>query len=182
MSITGSAGDVFHTNLPLTLPAPVGSIPINRGWAYADIVYRGKGLRFVTAHPEAFYDPIENAQVLELLGVAGTGSVIMAADFNTNAAAPASDITHVGYDIIHDVGGFIDAWLATERTAGFTCCQSPTLTNQKSILNERIDFVFLSPDLVPSNAKLTGDKAGAIVDGLWPSDHAGLVARIRVPE
>lgn len=182
MQITSSAGDVFHINLPLTLPDPVGDLPINRGWAYADIVYRGKTLRFITAHPEAFYDPIENAQVLELLGIAGTGSVIMAADFNTNAAAPASDVTHVGYDIIRNVGGFTDAWLATERAAGFTCCQSPTLTNAQSLLNQRIDFVFTSSDLVPFNAKLTGNKPDAIVDGLWPSDHAGLVARIRVPE
>ena len=53
MQIVGSKGDVFKTNLPLTVPSPTGPVdlPIARGWAYADIVYRGTAMRFVTLHP-----------------------------------------------------------------------------------------------------------------------------------
>ena len=185
MQITGSDGNVFQTNLPLGLPAPVGEIPIYRGWAYADVVYRGKAVRFVTAHPEAFYDAIENAQVYELLtGIANTtlaGSpVIMAADFNTNALDSTLPPSRDGYDLIRQFG-FTDAWAATEKTVGFTCCQS-TLTTPNAEFSQRIDFVFLSAGLTPFNAKLTGNKPDSRIDGLWPSDHAGLVARIWVGE
>ncbi|MGH9521516.1 MAG: endonuclease/exonuclease/phosphatase family protein [Terriglobales bacterium] len=184
MKVTDKQGGLFQYELPVTLPDPLGSINVNRGWAYADVTWRGRPVRFVTAHPESFYDPIENAQVYELIsGVANPYAagrpVIMAADFNTNALAPAYSSQYAGYALITGIAGFTDAWAATEKTAGYTCCQLNSLTNKKSLLDQRIDFVFTS-GAVAENAKLTGNKPDDRVDGLWPSDHAGLVARIRL--
>lgn len=187
MQITDQQGGLFQYELPITLPDPLGSLNVNRGWAYADVTWRGKPVRFVTAHPESFYDPIENAQVYELLGgIANSYSagrpVIMAADFNTNALAPTYSSQFAGYALITGLGGFTDVWATTEKTPGYTCCQLNSLTNAKSMLDQRIDFVFTIGGIVPENAKLTGNKTDSIVDGLWPSDHAGLVARIRFAE
>ena len=185
MQISGGQGGLFEYELPIALPDPLGTINVNRGWAYADLTWRGQPLRFVTAHPEAFYDPIENAQVYELLG--GIASpytagrpIVMAADFNTNALAPTYSSFYAGYALITGVGGFTDAWATTEHAPGYTCCQLSTLNNPKSLLDQRIDFIFTIGGLVPENAKLTGNRLDSRVDGLWPSDHAGVIARVRV--
>jgi hypothetical protein len=63
---------------------------------------------------------------------------------------------------------------------GFTCCQADDLRNASSALHERVDLAFLKGDtLVPLTAATVGDAlADRTASGLWPSDHAGLVARI----
>lgn len=189
MKVKNSAGGLFQYEL--TVPSAMGDITVNRGWAYVDLVYEETPLRFVTAHPEAFADLMENAQVFELLnGIANPAvagrSVIMAADFNTDGLAAADSSFRVGYDMITGMAGFTDAWAATQTTPALTCCQDNDLLNPISKLSEEIDFVFvrgLQPgQLVPESAKLTGNLPASRVDGLWPSDHAGVVARIRVHE
>lgn len=189
MKVKSAAGGLFQYEL--TLPSAVGDITVNRGWAYVDLTYDDTPLRFVTAHPEAFADAMENAQVFELLNgvanpaVAGRG-VIMAADFNTDALAAEGSSFRVGYDMITALGGFTDVWAATQTTPALTCCQDNNLLNPASKLSEDIDFVFVRgthPDqLLPETAKLTGNLPSSRVDGLWPSDHAGLVARVRVKQ
>ena len=190
LKVTNTAGGVFDLeNHTLTFPSDIlGSVPIVRGWAYADVEYRGTPVRFVTAHPEAFFDYYENQQVSELVGgvanpVNAGKPVIMAADFNTDPASPNSSF-RVGYELIQQAG-FADVWATTERKPALTCCYDD-LKAPDFKLYEEIDYVFVQGfagvNLVPENAKLTGNKPGSRVDGLWPSDHAGLIARIRVGE
>jgi endonuclease/exonuclease/phosphatase family metal-dependent hydrolase len=187
MQVTDAKGALFGYNLSIPTGS-FGDITVNRGWAYVDVTYRGTPLRFVTAHPESFADIVENIQVGELIAgvanpyVAGR-AVIMAADFNTNALAPEHSAFRGGYELITE-NGFIDAWAATESKPALTCCQLNSLTNPVSQLNQEIDFVFvqgyLATSIVPENVRLTGNKLDSLVNGLWPSDHAGLVARVRI--
>lgn len=90
--------------------------------------------------------------------------------------------------------GYTDVWL--ERKGPFdlgnTCCQETLLGNEYSQLYERIDQIWArrSPELTSDqflrfvSARLIGDEQrDKTRSGLWPSDHAGISARmlIRAP-
>jgi hypothetical protein len=78
-------------------------------------------------------------------------------------------------------GGFTDFWTATNPDApGFTCCQLNSLTNPKSQLDQRIDLIFTRGPFTLLGPKITGLTPDARIDGLWPSDHAGLVGSVRL--
>ena len=66
-----------------------------------------------------------------------------------------------------------------------TCCQEELLRNEKSVLYESVDHIFVlnppgeSPLTGLGSARIVGDKQkDKTVSGMWPSDHAGVVARI----
>jgi exonuclease III len=79
-------------------------------------------------------------------------------------------------------GGYKDAWRTVHPTKhGFTAAQDPDLTNVPSQLDHRIDYVFHQPGRLSAVfADVIGDKLrDRTPTGLWPSDHAGLVVRLR---
>jgi endonuclease/exonuclease/phosphatase family metal-dependent hydrolase len=47
---------------------------------------------------------------------------------------------------------------------------------------QRIDFVFYRGHVTAREARLAGDARQDRVDGMWPSDHAGLRALLQVGE
>ena len=77
---------------------------------------------------------------------------------------------------------FLDAWLAAggESAGGHTCGQSALLDNDVSGLDERIDYVFVR-DADVRGCVTIGDQEGDRTSPgrLWPSDHAGVVARLQ---
>ena len=91
--------------------------------------------------------------------------------------------------------GFTDAWQQTRhssRDSGFTDCQDPNLRNGRSLLDQRVDFVLVRrSDHVSKSRKIRGSIKVEIVgkeqedrtptNGLWPADHAGLVAVLKRP-
>ena len=79
-------------------------------------------------------------------------------------------------------GGLTDAW--NKDDPGFTYGQDPDLLNPDSKLSFRIDLVLYRGgsrwDFDVGNIELVGDKqADKTPSGLWPSDHAGVVATLR---
>lgn len=186
--IVGSGSGVFETKLPM--PVLTYTVPVIRTWAYIDVNDKGHKYRFVTAHPEAFHNGVLMMQVGELLaGPANVaGPVIIAADLNIPAnRMPVADaplysddwLLTMAYQSI--VGaGFTDAYKALypSRT-GFTCCQANDLMNGASMADERIDVIF-TKDAVPFGVKVVGGKTTDMVEGVWPSDHAGLIGKIKV--
>lgn len=91
---------------------------------------------------------------------------------------------------------FIDVWL--ERRGpyelGNTCCQDTLLDNEFSVLYERVDQVWARPApnhygpwfLRNVRAERLGEEPvdKTVPSGLWPSDHAGVAARmiVRLPK
>ena len=100
--------------------------------------------------------------------------MILLGDFNTQAVDGAA------YQLLRGAG-YTDVWRAD--SAGYTCCQAPDLRNAESTLDQRIDQVFikgLRQDAAIS-ASIVGDRlADKTPAGLWPSDHAGVVAHLPV--
>jgi endonuclease/exonuclease/phosphatase family metal-dependent hydrolase len=180
MQISNVQAHLFNLNLQFFQPV-LGTLAIPRGWASVDVSMKGREFRFVTAHPEAFYPPIEVEQVYELLnGPAATAlPVVMAADFNADAANPA-DPTFAAYQAML-AAGFTDTWTAAEPgQAGSTCCQANNLLNRLSSLNQRLDLVLTRGPFTIRGDKLNGTRTDDRVDGLWPSDHAGLVSNLHL--
>ena len=73
----------------------------------------------------------------------------------------------------------------TPRETETTCCQADDLANEASELNKRIDQIFVKGvALHPGGTIRTltvGDKPDdRLSSGLWPSNHAGVVAHLPV--
>jgi endonuclease/exonuclease/phosphatase family metal-dependent hydrolase len=151
-----------------------------RGWASVDVKIRGKSFRFVTTHLETFSSLIQVNQANELLaGPANTDlPVVFVGDFNSCATPPCLDQTPTYGNLI--AAGLVDAWTLAGFGTGLTCCQAENLLNPISTLNERIDFVLFRGPFGVLDADVVGEAlADRTGSGLWPSDHAGVVATLQ---
>jgi endonuclease/exonuclease/phosphatase family metal-dependent hydrolase len=164
----------------VTLPTPVGPIPLPRSWASVDAQFFGHSFRYIDTHLESFSAPIRQLQGGELrAGPADTSlPVIIAMDSNSQAFPLPQDATYL--DLI--AAGYNDVWTkVVPGSAGFTCCQDEADNNPVSQLYQRIDLVLTHGRVAPWGAALIGvDPRSRMPDGLWPSDHAGLVAGVIV--
>ena len=167
----------------LSLPTPVGLVPDPRGLASVDVSMGGATFRFATTH--LAFPPVQLQQMNELISSTSgaTLPLIVAGDFNANADDPG-DPTFATYQAAIDAG-FIDAWSAAHGgDPGFTCCQSQNLLNPTSSLNQRIDLALFRGGVAIDDVHLIGDSDGdrTMPSGLWPSDHAGLIATFDIPQ
>ena len=164
----------------MTLPTPVGPIPLPRSWASVDAQFFGHTFRFIDTHLESFSATIRQLQGGELrAGPAATSlPVMIAMDSNAQAFPLPQDATYL--DLI--AAGYNDAWtVVAPESAGFTCCQDEADNNPISQLYQRIDLVLTHGSVAPWGAAVVGaDPRSRMPDGLWPSDHAGVVAGVIV--
>jgi exonuclease III len=111
-----------------------------------------------------------------------TRPLVLGGDFNTTADDP-SNPSYVIYQTLINAG-LTDAWkLLHPNQPGFTCCQDADLLNARSKLSHRIDLILFRGLAGVDNMKVFGDlPSDRTPSGLWPSDHAGVVATLRGPE
>ena len=137
----------------------------------------------MTTHLESFDPGVRAAQALEL--VAGPLNtplpVIFAGDLNSDA--DSSDPTERAAFQARLNAGLIDAWSTIHpEDPGFTWkLHGEDPFTPGSMLSQRID-VILSRAFVPVDAALMGTNPNSDLtpSGLWPSDHAGVVASFAV--
>jgi endonuclease/exonuclease/phosphatase family metal-dependent hydrolase len=161
----------------LRLNTVAGTITAPRGWVSVDVKIRGKSFRLITTHLEAFSPQVRNPQAAELLvGPADTDlPVVAVGDFNSG---PGTDLG--AYDTLL-AGGFSDAW-PSANGAGLTCCHPNDLHNPSPTLTKRVDLVLTRGGFETVSADVLGEEPGdRTPSGLWPSDHAGVVATLRLP-
>lgn len=163
---------------------PPGGEPVSfdRGWVYVDAKYKGRKLRFVNTHLEVEdFAATQEAQAREFLtGPARTwGTVIATGDFNS-AADPATTDTPTSTYADLTRYWFRDAWWVNGAQPGLTCCQSSALTNPTSQLRTRIDLILTHGRVWTREAHVVGDTPIGANPPLWASDHAGVVADLRL--
>jgi endonuclease/exonuclease/phosphatase family metal-dependent hydrolase len=161
----------------LTIPTVAGTITAPRGWVSVDVKIRGESFRIVDTHLEAFSPLVRNPQAGELLaGPADTElPVVAVGDFNSG---PGTD--RGAYNILV-AGGFSDAWPSLNGV-GWTCCHPADLHNPSPALTKRVDLVLTRGGFQTVSAEVVGEEPGdRTASGLWPSDHAGVVATLRLP-
>src|ERR1044072_3440387 len=167
----------------LSVPPLLGPFTDPRGWAAIDMKLRGQRFRFVTTHLDSVSPLIRVAQAKELLVTAANTSlpVIMAGDFNIPTDTPA-DTSFAAYHAIISAG-FTDAWQSKHAPdPGFTAHQAENLLNPTSVLSHRIDLVLFRGGFGVADISLIGTQpSDRTPSGLWPSDHAGIAATLRVP-
>jgi endonuclease/exonuclease/phosphatase family metal-dependent hydrolase len=149
-------------------------MPFRRGWVSADVKYRGKQFRIVGAHLDSASHLLEIPQGVELLnGPANTSlPVVVAADLNADCSNPG-DPTYATCENFR-IAGFIDAWTAANP-------YEPGYTKHLPTLTLRSDYVMVRGRYGVQSAVLVGEEAGDMTaGGLWPSDHCGVVARLRL--
>jgi len=174
---------LFNTNLTFTNPV-LGTVTVPRGWISVDAKIRGKSFRFITTHLESFSPLVQIAQANELTqGPANTElPVVFAADFNSDATS-SDPIQSAAYRILLGAG-FIDVWSkAHPSDPGFTWpLHGEDPFTPVSTPNQRIDLVLARGEFGVLGARLIGNNqlTDLTPSGLWPADHAGVVAILRI--
>ena len=156
-------------------------ISVLRGYVAVDATIAGVTYRVVNTHLEAFEESdtmasVRVEQTEELVASLGdeTLPLILLGDFNTNAPDGAA------YQILLDAG-YVDLWQMDSEGTGNTCCQPGELKNEESLLSVRIDQIFVRNMERPTSilTHTVGDTPSErVASGLWPSDHAGVVASL----
>ena len=149
-------------------------LEVPRGYAAIDATVSGTTYRVVNTHLESFVPDVRVAQTQELIAdfENETLPIILLGDFNT----PAPDGT--AYQMLLSAG-YTDVWQMDSEGTGYTCCQADDILNEMSDLSVRIDQIFVRNLELPASVTTytVGDKpSDRLTSGLWPSDHAGVVA------
>jgi hypothetical protein len=162
-------GDHGRT-LDMSTGIPDLKLNIARSWGWVDAEVDGRSFRFVNGHTEAWDEEVRDTQRDELLAAVGEPGrpVVLVGDFN---ATP---------DRVGMPRDYVDAWAAAGGGGkGLTCGQTSDLAADDA-LNVRIDYVWVR-DAEVRGCWVVGDKPEDRTDsGLWPSDHACVVADLAV--
>lgn len=177
VSTANADGSGFAIIVPFEL-ASGDTIWFDRGYTWVDASVDGVDFTFVNTHLEVSAGGqltyFQTAQANEIIaGFGALSPVIAVGDFNTGPGDHP-------YDVL--TGTFTDAWAALGSGDGFTCCQGEFLSTNQD-LDSRIDLILFRGTVDVLSAEVVGDElADRTPAGLWPSDHAGVVATLRVED
>jgi len=135
-----------------------------------DLETEGSELLFVNTHlHNAGGDEVRKPQMQQILdAIAGeTGPVILTGDLN---AKPDSETLAIAY-----AAGFRDAGESAGNTSPIRLVKSSTVTQNPT---NRIDYILVRGAIEVLDAAIAFDEPAA--NGLYPSDHLGLVANVRI--
>jgi endonuclease/exonuclease/phosphatase family metal-dependent hydrolase len=193
VKITGT-GDAIYTH---NLQVDVAGVAMNfdRGYQWVDARVGERRVRFVNTHLEAFSSDLALAQAAELLQNATPANrdVIFVCDCNSDplnsSIKPQDTVPHKApYELITGAAGFTDEWLQwAPAEQGWTSGLSETVDDATGDgFDHRIDMVFArtksGSGLAVDRGLVTGTNVADRdpATGLWPSDHGGVVMRLRL--
>jgi endonuclease/exonuclease/phosphatase family metal-dependent hydrolase len=186
LKLSDPKSGTYGARIP-TIPNPlVPSEPFifTNSWQSIDVKIRGKDFRFITTHLDALAPGglVSGPQAKELLaGPTNTSlPVIVTGDMNSGLTfAPAA------YDTLVE-GGLTDTW--TEAGLGappLTCCHlgpNDLVNEPTATYSDDLDHVFTRGQFPVLNEHLVGNTPASPLPEpfIWPSDHAGMVATLRI--
>jgi hypothetical protein len=189
LRVTGTHDEIFEDNLSLGVLGV--DFDFDRGYQWADVRAGGQSFRFVNTHLEAFSSDLALAQAVQMLTEATSKktSTVIACDCNSDplneSIKPQDSVPHKApYELITQT--YTDQWLEwAPAEEGWTSGLNELVDEEPPTWTHRIDMIFgrtASGDpLGVDRGEVTGteltDRDPAT--GLWPSDHAGVVLRLR---
>jgi Endonuclease/Exonuclease/phosphatase family len=190
VKVKNATGGQFQNLLQVQVGGAV-TVPVERGWTALDAtIAKGKGkqkvkrkFRFVNTHLEAFDDEtqtpsIRQLQAEELVAPGGPATsskpVILLGDLNSDDDTVAPDDQKAYRALL--AAGF------TERSTDdpLSCCVSNLFTSPPSEFDHQVDHVMT--DRNRRQVKLVNSSVTGLaqVNGLYPSDHAGVFSKLRL--
>lgn len=184
----------YSALLPFTISTGAGAdvkVILVRGYGATNISYQGQTYRVVNTHlevddqsdPDSIINFIQALQAQQLIGALASETLplVVAGDFNSSP--DSADVTQ-SYEFMVSAG-YTDIWTKFGGRPDDTCCQAADLSNFKSELFKRIDLILVRPsadtEFLPAAAWLTGNRqSDKTPSGLWPSDHAGVAAMLKL--
>lgn len=162
-------------------PPVDGAPPVSfsRGWTSIDGRLDGVRFHYANTHLETEDFPaVQEAQAAEFLAgpALGRGADIVTGDFNS--AADGSTTTSYA----QLTKRFRDAWRVNGADPGLSCCENETLTNLSPSLTSRIDLVLSRSGAKAVSAVLVGATPFQAAPPFYASDHAGVVATLRLED
>ena len=171
-------------------------VEFTRGFVAVEVKIQGEKYRFVNTHlevrgaEESEFRVIQALQMNELLGLLENEKkpIIMLGDFNSSEDDEV--FTHNVYGLIMPpywqaiYKGYSDSWLLQDDFGdGYTSGFDEDVNDPTAELTTRIDLIFIDQKKLKIknvDADVVGDEIEDMTpSGLWPSDHAGVVAKIR---
>ena len=178
--VRSSDGGNFDAEFLATL---AGVIPVHlkRGWVEIAAKHQGVPFTFVATHLETKdFGPLQSLQAMELLGRFGSDApVIVAGDTNSDPGDPAYVVSGAPQAIPTPYQLFASAFQDAASDVGDTCCFAGDLRPPSSLF-ERVDLVLFRGAITARTATRVGLDPLASLGDRWPSDHAGVVATVRL--
>jgi endonuclease/exonuclease/phosphatase family metal-dependent hydrolase len=196
ITYTNAVGAHYPSSIQLVLPvlggAQNGGIDVEstRGYTSADVVVNKRAFRFVNTHLEAFSAGrrAQQAQFLAQFGPASATDrkVVIVGDLNSDpndpsASPPDPTSNSLAFNIL-TAFGYDDTWaIANPGDPGYTSGFNEFVNDaDTSGLDHRIDHVRTRGGVTVVKSRVTGtDADNRTPAGLWPSDHAGVVASLQ---
>ncbi len=199
VKVLASGGGQYTARIPLVIAGqPVSFV---RGYNWADVRAGSKRFRVINTHLESQLSDVAYAQAAELLAgpaaPAGKPTIVLC-DCNSDPldASVKPGETHAHRDpylLITGEGGFADEWLrfapaAAGWTSGLSELVNDSPAEAAARFDHRIDMVF---GRRADGSPMPVDRAWVVgrdpsertpptpIGRLWPSDHAGVVVRLR---
>jgi hypothetical protein len=192
LKVTGEHDQLFTHNLEVEISGV--TMDFSRGYQWIDVRSGKREFRFVNSHFEAFSSNLALAQGMQVVSeaTAGDRTTVFVCDCNSDPlleeVKPHDTVAHkVPYEFITGPGGYTDQWLEwAPAEQGWTSGLSELVNDESAEgFDHRIDMVFthttdgraIDVDLGDVTGNEVSDRDP--VTGLWPSDHAGVVLRLR---
>ena len=188
----------YHDNYYFNLSLNLGGLDVEftRGYVAVEVKIQGEEYRFVNTHLEVRSEAGSESRVIQALQMAELlhrlkrerRPVIMLGDFNSSIEDEV--FTHDLYGPIVPpywqavYKGYADSWLLQANPGdGYTSGFDEYLSDPNAELTTRIDLIFVDAKrlkIKQVEADVVGDEIQDMTPtGLWPSDHAGVVSKIR---
>ncbi len=201
--VKAKKGTVEQDHYDELLSASIGGLPLDvlRGWQSVDAVYKKKGkgkkaktkkykFRFVNIHLEAYGGGLlKEAQAIELTKKGGPlktkKPVVLVGDLNSGLLDPhgmgdggtsGTDEDQLAFKALKQFG-------MKDRGAVHTCCYGSALDITEDPFDHTVDHVLTNKKARSKRLKayVTGDDPKEITpSGLWPSDHGGVVSKLKL--
>ena len=159
----------------------------------------------VSSEPESVFRFVQSAQMQELLGTIdclqedlGSEPVILVGDLNSSPEDVPGNYLYPLFGSLPYVppymqavaAEYLDSWLLQSKyDEGYTSGFEETIDDPNDTLEIRFDHIFLNPNylvLDKVSSDVVGDEPSDMVPNpdcpgkyLWPSDHAGVVGKIK---
>jgi hypothetical protein len=166
--VSGAQVGDFSPVLKITTGTPDVGFEVARSWSSIEAEAGGRVFRFVSTHLEAWDEGIRDQQRDELVAaLRGTRQpLVLVGDFNSTP------------DRVGMPDEYVDAWQARGKGDGMTSGRSADLAGERDELSARIDYVWARGARVEACWVVGADERERTGTGLWPSDHAGVVAEV----